>query len=64
MPALIDDETLRTFATVAPLDHLADELTARYGDLLDRLTFTGPTAPRDEVGSFVARFKALRARGG
>lgn len=38
----IDDEILDTFAVVAPRDEVADELTRRYGDVIDRLSFYAP----------------------
>ena len=60
MPALVDDDTLRTFAVVAPLDRLADELTARYRGLVDRLTFPHPSSSLEEVASFVTRFGDLQ----
>lgn len=40
MPALIDDEVLRTFAVVAEPDQVGDALVARYGGVVDRLSLT------------------------
>jgi probable F420-dependent oxidoreductase len=42
MGTLIDDEMLDTFAVVAEPDRLAAELHARYGDLVDRISFYAP----------------------
>jgi probable F420-dependent oxidoreductase len=42
MASLIDDEMLNTFAVVAPPDELASIMTARYGDLVDRIAFNAP----------------------
>ncbi|WP_426572223.1 LLM class F420-dependent oxidoreductase [Aquihabitans sp. McL0605] len=42
MGTLIDDEILRTFAVVAEPDQVGDELLARFGDLVDRVSFYAP----------------------
>jgi probable F420-dependent oxidoreductase len=42
MGELIDDEVLSTFAVVAEPDRLAPELLARYGGLVDRISFYAP----------------------
>jgi probable F420-dependent oxidoreductase len=42
MGELIDDDVLSTFAVVAEPSQLADELLARYGTLVDRLSFYAP----------------------
>ncbi len=42
MGELIDDEMLNTFAVVAEPDRLAAELHARYGDIVDRISFYAP----------------------
>ncbi len=42
MGALIDDEMLNTFAVVERPDAVAAELTRRYGDVVDRLSFYAP----------------------
>jgi probable F420-dependent oxidoreductase len=41
MGALIDDDVLATFAVIADPDQLAAQLTARYGDIADRLVLLG-----------------------
>jgi probable F420-dependent oxidoreductase len=42
MGDLIDDEMLRTFAVVAPLDEVAAAITGRWGGVLQRLSFYAP----------------------
>jgi probable F420-dependent oxidoreductase len=42
MGDLIDDDILREFAVVAPLDEVADGLRDRWGDVLSRLSFYTP----------------------
>jgi probable F420-dependent oxidoreductase len=42
MGELIDDEILNTFAVVAEPEQLAPELHARYGDIVDRISFYAP----------------------
>jgi probable F420-dependent oxidoreductase len=42
MGDLIDDEILREFAVVAPLDQVAAGLTDRWGDALSRISFYTP----------------------
>lgn len=42
MGSLIDDELLHDFAVVAEPDRLAGALTARWGGLLDRISFYTP----------------------
>jgi probable F420-dependent oxidoreductase len=42
MGDLIDDEMLSTFAVVAAPDGVAKELSRRYGDVVDRLSFYAP----------------------
>jgi len=42
MGELIDDEILNTFAVVAEPEHLGAELHARYGDIVDRISFYAP----------------------
>ena len=44
MGELITDEMLETFAVVAPPDDLAGAIVARYGDVLDRVSFDTPYA--------------------
>lgn len=43
----LPEEVLHTFAVVAAPDRVAEELLARYGDLVDRLTVSIPTADAD-----------------
>jgi probable F420-dependent oxidoreductase len=47
MGDLIDDEMLRTFAVVAPLDEVAAAIAARWGDVLQRLSFYTPYQSSD-----------------
>jgi probable F420-dependent oxidoreductase len=52
MGRLIDDEILATFAVMAEPSRVAAELEARYGDLIDRLSWTfglGDAAQRREA---------------
>jgi len=42
MGELIDDEILKTFAVVAEPEKLGPELHARYGDIVDRISFYAP----------------------
>ena len=42
MGELIDDEILNTFAVVAEPEQLGPELHARYGDIVDRISFYAP----------------------
>ena len=42
MGDLIDDEILNTFAVVAEPEKVAPELLARYGDVVDRISFYAP----------------------
>ena len=42
MGDLIDDEMLNTFAVVAEPEQLGPELHARYGDVVDRISFYAP----------------------
>ncbi len=50
MPALITDEMLAAFATIAPPEALADAVRSRYDGLLDRVGyyFLGQPAPFDD----------------
>ncbi|MCW2622302.1 MAG: putative N5,N10-methylenetetrahydromethanopterin reductase-related protein [Frankiales bacterium] len=49
MPALIDDEVLRTFSVVGSPAEVAAGLRGKYDDAVDRLTFYGPYAHSAEV---------------
>jgi len=42
MGKLIDDEILETFAIVGEPEQLAPKLAARYGDVVDRISFYAP----------------------
>ena len=42
MGTLIDDEVLNTFAVVGAPEQIAPELRARYGDVIDRISFYTP----------------------
>jgi probable F420-dependent oxidoreductase len=42
MGTLIDDEILNTFAVVGEPEQIAPELTERYGDLIQRISFYAP----------------------
>jgi len=44
MGTLIDDEILDTFAVVGPPEHIAPELSKRYGDVISRINFYAPYA--------------------
>jgi probable F420-dependent oxidoreductase len=44
MGDLITDEILNTFAVVGEPEHIAPELTKRYGDIIQRLSFYAPYA--------------------
>lgn len=59
MGRLIDDEILGTFAVVAEPDRVGDELLARFGDLVDRVSFYAPYAA--SAGAFAPAIERLRA---
>ncbi len=42
MASMIDDTMLSTFAVCAPPGEIATAMTARYGDLVDRIAFNAP----------------------
>jgi hypothetical protein len=42
MGELIDDDLLTTFAIVGEPEEIAPKLSARYGDVIDRLSFYAP----------------------
>src|ERR1700689_4390192 len=42
MGELIDDEILEAFAVVCPIDQVATQVKARFGDLVDRFSFYAP----------------------
>ena len=49
MGELITDEMLETFAVVGPPDELAAGIVARFGDVLDRISFDAPYASDPEL---------------
>ena len=59
MGKLIDDEILNTFAVVGEPEHIAPELTRRYGDVIQRISFYAPYKSDPERWSPV--LDALRA---
>lgn len=59
MGELIDDEILATFAVVAEPDGVGPELLARYGDLVDRISFYAPY--QAQADAFAPAIAALRA---
>jgi probable F420-dependent oxidoreductase len=59
MGELISDEMLETFAVVAPPDQLAGAILARYGEILDRLSFDAPY--RSDLDVWTSVLQQLRA---
>jgi hypothetical protein len=58
MGKLIDDEVLEAFAIVSPIDQVATQVKARYGDLVDRFSFYAPyKMDPEEWQSVLAGFK-------
>ena len=55
MGELIDDEILNTFAVVGEPEHIAPELSQRYGDVIQRISFYAP------YGSDPDRWKKVMA---
>ena len=41
---VIDDEVLSAFAVVGPLDTIASQIKARYGDVVTRVRFATPNS--------------------
>lgn len=59
MGELIDDDVLGTFAVVAEPDDVATEVLARFGDVIDRLSFYLPyQAPQEDLGRMLEGLKA------
>src|SRR5690606_23699413 len=59
MGDLVDDEILAEFAVVAPLAEVAGALRARWGDVLDRLSFYTPyETGTDQWDRVIAELKA------
>jgi probable F420-dependent oxidoreductase len=59
MGELIDDEMLATFAVVAEPDQVGPGLLARFGDVIDRVTFYAPYQAQGDT--FAPAVEALRA---
>ena len=59
MGTLIDDEVLNTFAVVGEPEQIAPELSRRYGDVIQRISFYAPYASDPDRWSAV--MAALRA---
>ncbi len=49
LPGLVHDEMLHTVATLATHDHIAAELSARYGERVDRIEFSMPVNSPDDA---------------
>jgi probable F420-dependent oxidoreductase len=59
MGELIDEEILATFAVVGEPEQVGDELLARYGDLVDRISFYAPyQASSDAFAPAIERLRA------
>jgi hypothetical protein len=59
MGTLIDDEILNTFAVVGEPEQIAPELSQRYGDVIQRISFYAPYASDpDRWASVMAALKA------
>ncbi|MGO9455764.1 MAG: LLM class F420-dependent oxidoreductase [Acidimicrobiales bacterium] len=64
MGELIDDEMLAAFSVVCPLDDVARQVTARYGDLVDRFSFYAPyNVDRDQWRQVLSDFRRLSPTG-
>jgi probable F420-dependent oxidoreductase len=59
MGELIDDEILNTFAIVGEPEEIAPKLSARYGDVVDRISFYAPF--RSDPDRWAKVMKALKA---
>jgi probable F420-dependent oxidoreductase len=59
MGALIDDEILNTFAVVCEPEQIAPELSRRYGDVIQRISFYAPY--QSDPGRWQAVMDALKA---
>jgi probable F420-dependent oxidoreductase len=59
MGTLIDDEILNTFAVVGEPEDIAPELSRRYGDVIQRISFYAPyTSDPDRWSAVMAALKA------
>jgi probable F420-dependent oxidoreductase len=61
MGELIDDEVLREFAVIAPLDHVASAVLERWGGLVDRFSFYAGL-PEPAISSVIAEFTQSSSR--
>jgi len=59
MGRLIDDEILNTFAVVGEPETIAPELTRRYGDVVDRISFYAPG--QSDISAWRPVMEALKA---
>ena len=59
MGKLIDDDMLATFAVVAEPDQVGDQILARYGDVVDRVSFYAPY--QAQAGAFGPAIERLRS---
>jgi alkanesulfonate monooxygenase SsuD/methylene tetrahydromethanopterin reductase-like flavin-dependent oxidoreductase (luciferase family) len=59
MGELIDDEILATFAIVGEPEEIAPKLSARYGDVVDRISFYAPF--RSDPERWAKVMEALKA---
>ena len=59
MGTLIDDEILNTFAVVGAPEDIAPELSQRYGDVIQRISFYAPYA--SDPDRWAAVMAALQA---
>ncbi|MDG3066670.1 TIGR03617 family F420-dependent LLM class oxidoreductase [Thauera mechernichensis] len=60
MPGVFTDEVLDTFLVSGRYDQLPEQLAARFGGLVDRITLTVPTDPANDAAAAEA-IKAIRA---
>jgi hypothetical protein len=59
MGTLIDDEILNTFAVVGEPEDIAPELSRRYGDIIQRISFYAPySSDPDRWAAVMAALKA------
>lgn len=61
MPALISDEVLHTFATVARHEDVVDQLRSRYADFAHSMEFSIPVRETRDEAVLTEMVKALRA---
>ena len=59
MGTLIDEDILQAFAVVCEPQQVASRLKARFGDVVDRVSFYMPyRAPAEQVAQIVDELKA------